>query len=258
MFTWLPEEKVVFTCDFLGAHYCEPRLFDTRVTYPDAYASAVKNYFDCIFSPFKPYVLKGLEKLDALDAEFACTSHGPILTKGFELDKNKARYLKWAAADPCKTTRIAVFYCSAYGNTERLATHVARGLRKALPDAEVTCYDLVEHDLAACGARLNECDAFLIGSPTINRDALPVVWKLLADIDCVTIIKRPVALFGSYGWSGEAIPHLAERLTSIKAKVFDQYLKVAFTPTAEDLVAAEKLGENFGNSLDVPPKCHTA
>jgi flavorubredoxin len=253
MFTWLPEEKVVFTCDFLGAHYCEPRLFDTRVTYPDAYASAVKNYFDCIFSPFKPYVLKGLEKLEALDADFACTSHGPILTKGFELDKNKARYLTWAAADPCKTTRIAVFYCSAYGNTERLATHVARGLRKALPDAEVTCYDLVEHDLAACGARLNECDAFLIGSPTINRDALPVVWKLLADIDCVTILKRPVALFGSYGWSGEAIPHLAERLTSIKAKVFDQYLKVAFTPTAEDLAAAEKLGEDFGNSLEFKP-----
>ncbi|MDR3315541.1 MAG: MBL fold metallo-hydrolase, partial [Coriobacteriales bacterium] len=57
MFTWLPEEKVVFTCDFLGAHYCEPQLFDTKVIYRDAYTDAVHNYFSCIFSPFKSYVL---------------------------------------------------------------------------------------------------------------------------------------------------------------------------------------------------------
>jgi flavorubredoxin len=249
MFTWLPEEKVVFTCDFLGAHYCEPRLFDTRITYVEAYVSAVKNYFDCIFSPFKPSVLKGLEKLEALDVNFACTSHGPILTKGREFERTKERYRKWATVDPCEHKRIPLFYCSAYGNTERLATHVARGLLHAQPDAEVTCYDLVKHDLSELAALLNESDAFLIGSPTINRDALPGVWKLIADIDAVTIAKRPVALFGSYGWSGEAVPHLAERLTSIKAVVFEKQLKVAFTPTEADLAAAEELGREFGASL---------
>jgi flavorubredoxin len=249
MFTWLPEEKVVFTCDFLGAHYCEPRLFDTRVTYPDAYASAVKNYFDCIFAPFKPSVLKGLEKLEKLDVDFACTSHGPILTKGHQLERIKGHYREWATVDSREHKRISLFYCSAYGNTERLATHVARGLVRSQPDAEVSCYDLVKHDLSELAATLNESDAFLIGSPTINRDALPIVWKLIADIDAVTIAKRPVALFGSYGWSGEAVPHLAERLTSIRAAVFETQLKVAFTPTKADLAAAEKLGEDFGASL---------
>jgi flavorubredoxin len=251
MFTWLPEDKVVFTCDFLGAHYCEPRLFDTRVTYPAAYVSAIKNYFDCIFAPFKPSVLKGLEKLDALDATFACTSHGPILTKGHELERTKERYRQWATKGPCDHRRIPLFYCSAYGNTERLATHVARGVLRSQSDADVTCYDLVKHDLSELSELLNASDAFLIGSPTINRDALPVVWKLIADIDAVTIAKRPVALFGSYGWSGEAVPHLAERLSSIKAAVFEKHLKVAFTPTDADLKAAEELGEEFGASLGV-------
>jgi flavorubredoxin len=249
MFTWLPEEQVVFTCDFLGAHYCEPRHFDSRVTYGDAYGAAMKNYFDCIFAPFKPYVLKGLEKLEALDAVYVCPSHGPILTKGHQLEYARTHYRAWATEKPCDHRRLPVFYCSAYGNTHLLATHVAQGVRRAQPEAEVTCYDLVEHSLGELAARLNESDAFLIGSPTINRDALPIVWKLIADIDAIGIAKRPVALFGSYGWSGEAVGHLAERLTSIKAKVFEQQLKVAFTPTEADLKAAEQLGEDFGASL---------
>jgi flavorubredoxin len=252
MFTWLPEERVVFTCDFLGAHFCEPQLFDSRIVYEAAYGASVKNYFDCIFSPFKPAVLKGLEKLEGLDAAYACTSHGPILTAGHWLERVKERYQKWAAEGVRDRLRIPLFYCSAYGNTERLASHVACGLVRSQPDAEVTCYDLVRHGLAGPGelvARLNDSDAFLIGSPTINRDALPVVWKLLADVDAVNIPKRPVALFGSYGWSGEALPHLAERLTSLRARVFEQQLKVAFTPTDADLAAAEDFGEAFGASL---------
>jgi flavorubredoxin len=250
MFTWLPEKGVVFTCDFLGAHYCEPQLFDHRIIYRDAYSDAVKNYFDCIFAPFKPFVLKGLEKLAALDADYACTSHGPILTRTCELERIKAHYHTWATEEPRAYKRIPLFYCSAYGNTEQLATHVARGLLRAQPAAEVTCYDLVKHDLARLAAILNESDAFFIGSPTINRDALPVVWNLIASIDAVTIPRRPVALFGSYGWSGEALPHLAERLSSLKAKVFETQLKVCFTPTPADLKAAEELGEAFGSSLD--------
>jgi flavorubredoxin len=249
MFTWLPAKNIVFTCDFLGAHYCEPQLFDHRVIYRDAYSDAVKNYFDCIFAPFKPYVLKGLEKLNTLDAHYACTSHGPILTKICDLERVKAYYRAWATEEPHKRKRIPLFYCSAYGNTEQLATHVARGLLRSQQAAEITCYDLVEHDLAQLAALLNESDAFLIGSPTINRDALPIVWNLIAGIDAVTISRRPVALFGSYGWSGEALPHLAERLTSLRAKVFEEQFKVSFTPTPADLKAAETFGETFGASL---------
>ena len=59
IFTWCEEEKVLFSCDFLSAHYCEPRMFDDLVTYPKKYYQAVKEYFDAIFSPFKSFVLDG-------------------------------------------------------------------------------------------------------------------------------------------------------------------------------------------------------
>jgi flavorubredoxin len=81
MFTYVQEDKTVFTCDFLGSHYCEPTMIDTKITYPEEYKSAIKLYYDVIFSPFKKYVNDGLDKLNKLDCDFICTSHGPILTK---------------------------------------------------------------------------------------------------------------------------------------------------------------------------------
>ena len=81
IFTWLAADKIAFMCDFLGCHYCEPRMFDHLVSYQKYFESAFKVYFDAIFGPFKPYVQKGLAKLNELDAEYVCTSHGPILTK---------------------------------------------------------------------------------------------------------------------------------------------------------------------------------
>ncbi|MDR3308302.1 MAG: MBL fold metallo-hydrolase, partial [Coriobacteriales bacterium] len=128
MFTWLPEERVLFTCDFLGTHYCEPQMFDCKVVYDDAYRDAVRNYFEGIFEPFKPFVLKGLEKMEGLDVEFACTSHGPILTRGCMLEEVKADYLRWASPEVRFNKLIPVFYVSAYGNTQLLAEAAARGV----------------------------------------------------------------------------------------------------------------------------------
>jgi flavorubredoxin len=80
MFTYVKEDKVVFTCDFLGSHYCEPNMIDTKITYPNKYDSSLKLYYDVIFSPFKLYVNNGLSILEKLNLTHVCTSHGPILT----------------------------------------------------------------------------------------------------------------------------------------------------------------------------------
>lgn len=82
MFTWCPEEKILFSCDVLGAHYCEPYTFDTNMAYPAKYEEAFKGYYDAIFGPFPSYVQNGLAKIKALDVQVVCNSHGPVLTRG--------------------------------------------------------------------------------------------------------------------------------------------------------------------------------
>lgn len=249
IFTWLEEDGVLFSCDFFGSHFCEPQIFDVNTVYDDKYLEALEYYYNAIFGPFKPYVLKGLEKIKDLDIRTCCNSHGPILTKEGKLPQVMELYAKWSAPVSRSSKHIPVFYVSAYGNTRNLANAIAEGIRQALPDAVVDCYDVIHHDMAALAGLMNESDAFLVGSPTLNRDAVAPIWQLLAGIEAVNIQKRPVALFGSFGWSGEAVANLTQRLSGVKAKVFEESFRVNFVPSQEDLQNAKAFGERFAQSL---------
>lgn len=249
MFTYLKEDKILFSCDFFGSHYCEPQMFDTCITYPNAYQTALKGYYDAIFGPFKPYVLKGLEKIKDLEIEYAATSHGPILSRKGLLTDVMEKYKQWSTPIVRENKVIPIFYCSAYGNTELLAKSIASGIKEVIPTADVEIFDIIYHDMNDLSALLNQSDAFLIGSPTINKDAVPPVWNLLSHVDAVNIQKRPVALFGSYGWSGEAVKNLRSRLEGLKVKLFEEDMRVVFIPTSEDLEKAKEFGKAFANTI---------
>lgn len=249
MFTWLLEEKTLFTCDFFGCHYCEPYVLDKYIAYPAAYETALKLYYSAIFGPFPSYVQKGLEKIKDWDVQYVCNSHGPVLTKGCLLEHVVEMYNQWSQPKVKTTKDIPVFYCSAYGNTKLLAEKIQEGVLSVLPQANVPLYDIIEHDLGQLHQELNGSDAFAVGSPTLNRDVVPPVWMLLAGVDAINCAKKPCLVFGSYGWSGEAIPNIKQRLESLKMKVFGEGYRVAFVPNQEDLEKAKQLGADFAASL---------
>ena len=68
-------------------------------------------------------------------------------------------------------------------------------------------------------------------------------------MDAINSGKKPALVFGSYGWTGEAVPNLIQRLTALKMKVFGEGMKVAFVPSEEDLKKARELGQEFAKSL---------
>ena len=248
IFTALPEERLVFTCDFLGAHYAEPYLWDRNMAYPEKYRLAFRGYYDAIFGPFRKYVLEGLRKLEQLDFDMGLPSHGPVLTRGGMLEEAMERYREWSTPVPREKPRVPVFYTSAYGNTRQLAQAVARGILRT-GKAEAPLFDLIDHPMEELHRELNGSDAFALGTPTINRDAVPPVWELLAGMDAVGCQKKPFAVFGSYGWSGEGVPNTAARLTSLRCAQAGEPLKVCFVPTEEDLARAEELGEALAAAL---------
>lgn len=249
MFTWLESDKTVFTCDFLGAHYCEPRMVDEYVSYPKSYREAFRGYYNAIFGPFKSYVLSGLEKLNKLDADYVCTSHGPILQKGVFLDCAKKQYEEWSQPQVHHEKVIPIFYCSAYSNTEALAFRIADGIKSVLPGAQVETFDANELPIDVLAAKMNESDAFLLGTPTINRDAVRPIWMLATSIDAINAKGKPCAVFGSFGWSGEAVPMITERLKSLKLSVFEEGYRCRFVPSNTELEGAFEFGKRFAESL---------
>lgn len=232
MFTWDEAGGTLFTCDFLGAHFCAPAMLDTGIhpEYRAAYEGELLNYYNCIFGPFKPSVLAGLDKMPA-DTDLVCPSHGPCLTA--TIGAVKERYRAWSTPAPKSGRTAAVLYCSAYGCTAALAAAAAAALEAR--DFTVVLRDVTFSDAADCAGLVNTCDLVLLGAPTINRDAPGGMWSLLAHIDAINTKGRAAGAFGSFGWSGEAPEMLRTRLSQLKFAVPDQALRVNFTPTDGDL-----------------------
>lgn len=249
MFTWVEDAKALFTCDFFGCHYCEPYVFDRNVAYPNAYETALQLYYQAIFGPFAPYVRSGLDKVRDLPLEVICPSHGPVLTKGCRLEQVLERYQAWSQPHQPQAPTIPIFYCSAYGNTKLIAQAIREGILSVKGEAQVEAFDIIEHDMAQLQEKLNQSTAFAIGTPTLNRDAVPPVWVLLSGVDAVNCAKKPCLVFGSHGWSGEGVPNIKARLEGLKMKVFGDGFKVVFVPSQQDLEAARELGEQFAKSL---------
>ena len=232
MFTWDSQDKVLFTCDFLGAHFCEPTMLDKNIHDKAAYEGEFAYYYQGIFGPFKPHVLAGLDKIPA-GVEMVCPSHGPCLTE--RIEPATALYRLWSTPAP-KTSRSAfVVYASAYGFTEKLAQTAAKALEEE--GFSVATADVTRVPLAECAAKANAADVLMVGAPTINRAAPKAVWDVLTSIDPVHLKGCAAGAFGAYGWSGEAAPMLQSFLKGLRYAVPEAPFRVLFQPTEADLAA---------------------
>ena len=232
MFTWAPLSKTLFTCDFLGAHFCEPTMLDSNVHYEKQYWEQFQYYYGGIFGPFKPYVLAGLDKIQDLPIEMICTSHGPCLTQN--IAKCQELYRTWSAPADRKKKLVAVLYASAYGCTAKLAQAAYEEL-STNSCLEVRLVDIVFTPLSEVIALANDADALLMGSCTINKDAPKVVWDVLCSIDAINVRQKPAGAFGSFGWSGEAVGMIKSRMQHLKYNFICDGIKANFMPTDEDI-----------------------
>ena len=207
---------------------------------------ATKYYFDCILGPFKPYMLKALERVRKLDVSMICTGHGPVLDD--KLEQMYDIYEEWCTVvNPNSTKTVIIPYVSAYGYTKMLAERIAKGVEDS-GDIAVRSYDLVDAEQEKVLEELGFADGILFGTPTILGEALKPIWDLLISMYPVTHGKKLASAFGSYGWSGEGVPHVMERLEQLRMRTIDGF-RVRFKPSEADLIDAYDFGYNFGCTL---------
>lgn len=244
MYTFIEEEQILVTCDSFGSHYCLKEVVSDQIQNEEDYQKALRYYFDCIIGPYKPFMLKALDRVDALDISMICTGHGPVLV-GDRIRRVMAKYREWSTVEnPNGKKTVIIPYVSAYGYTAQLAEKIAEGIKDS-GDLDVRSYDMVTADQAKVLEELQFADGMLFGTPTIVAEALRPIWDLTLGMFSVTHGGKYAGAFGSYGWSGEGVPHITERLKQLKMKVVDGF-KVRFKPSEAELVSAYEFGYQFG------------
>ena len=243
MFSYFPKDKILFTCDAFGCHYSNGEgLFDDQVPEHD-HLQAFEYYFKAIMSPFKPYVHQAVNKIRDLDVEMVCPGHGPILRKNPWKFINL--YREWSEPEEKGDPFVAIIYVSAYGNTKKMAHTIADGLREGGIQAELV--DITEVGVTVAAHKANEADGVLFGSPTFNRDVVKPVWDVIEWVLPFNNRNKPAGAFGSYGWSGEAVKLLEERLRGLTLKVPVSGVRANFVPSEQELQACHQFGRDFAD-----------
>jgi len=247
IYTYAEEDKVLFTCDSFGAHYCNAEMYDDLC---GEYDDAFNYYFDVILKPFSKFMLKAIDKIQPLDIDTICPGHGPILRTTWQekVKRSKEMATQYLAKVNKNRANILITYVSAYGYTREMAEMIADGVRSTC-ECDVNILDLENKQAGEIEENLVLADALLVGSPTINQNTLLPVYKLFAVINPIRDKGKIAGSFGSYGWSGEAVKLIDSHLNNLKLNVVTEGISLKFYPNndkAKDLVS---FGKKFGEKV---------
>jgi len=255
-----PQTGTLFSGKFFSAHRTIPNTvkpFDNKGAAGwEEYAVDWYHFFDVYFFTRRAQaairkIFLLAEALTGPDVECLAPMHGPVVRENTW--KLMAKYEAWTEQKMRKEGRrdreVLVMYASAYGNTKALATAIARGLSSA--GVRVNEINLEHCPMSDVASSLASCDGFVIGSPTLGGEMPTQVKEALGVVlSSNSEEKLPCGVFGSFGWSGEAVNELQFRLKDGGFPSAFDPIRSKFTPTAEVLSQCEEAGVRMSQKLD--------
>ena len=246
--TYVPERGYLFTCDFFGAHISPQAMFVSRLGEEFAeYEEAFDYYYHTIMEPLKPFARKALDRVRHLPISLILNSHGPIIDTPAQIQKSITLYDQWTTPIVFPNKQVTIVYCSNYGYTRKMAVTLAEELRNYPFD--VHFFDIIESDQTIMLEKLIQADLVIIGSPTIVADAIHPVYDLLNLLTPFQMQGKKVSAFGSYGWSGEAVPNVLVRAKQLRMEPLDEGLKIRLNPSTVDLEKVRDYAHNLATAL---------
>jgi anaerobic nitric oxide reductase flavorubredoxin len=244
MFTYVAGRNVLLPNDAFGQHYATDRRFNDEVDGAALHREALK-YYANILTPFSPLVLKKIDEVLALGlpVDVIAPSHG-VLWRRDPLQIVRW-YGEWATQSPER--RAVVLYDTMWGATARMAEAIGDGL--AAEGIPYRAYHLSATDRNEVLADTFRAGAVIVGSPTVNQGLLGAVSVLLEDLTHLKFRIPIGAAFGSYGWGGESVKIIAERLSACGMTLPSEGARVQWQPRPEDLTACAELGRSVARAV---------
>jgi len=223
MATYLREDRILFPCDFFGAHLAGSSLFadDKTLVYESA-----KRYYAEIMMPFRRQVNANIAKLADLEIDIIAPSHGPIHNQpDFIVDA----YRDWAS-DNVKN-EVVVPYVSMHGSTAKMVSHFVNALIER--GITVRQFELSTVDVGKLAIALVDAATVVIGSPTVLAGPHPCAAYAAFLANALRPKTKFASIIGSYGWGGKTVEQLAAMLPNLKVEIIEPVLTKGFPKDAE-------------------------
>ena len=227
---------------FFAAHLCIE-------TFAEAHRGSSEEdrryFYDCLMAPMARQVEVVLDRLEGLPLRGIAPGHGPAITESWR--SLLADYRRWGSTLQQARRSVALLFASAYGNTAAIADALAQGVAKTGVRVEsINCEFAPSEQLIEA---IRSCDALLIGSPTLGGHAPTPIVSALGTVLAEGDRSKPVGVFGSYGWSGEAIDLLETKLRDGGFNFAFAPIRVRFSPDAATLRTLDETGTSLGRRL---------
>ena len=210
-------------------------------------------YFDCLHASQTKQLEAALAKFEALDRKIYAPAHGPLVK--YSLSRFSYDYQQWCREQKTQEFKVVLLYASAYGNTATMAKAIAHGLVQSGVAVESIDCELASTDEITTA--IQACDGFIIGSPTLGGHAPTQIQTALGIVLANAAKTKLAGVFGSYGWSGEAVDLLENKLRDAHYSFGFEPIRERFSPTATTLEECDRAGKEFTQKLKKSKKLRT-
>ena len=251
MFTYIPEEKLLFSMDAFGQHYATSRRFDDQVSLQVALDEA-KAYYANIVMPYGKQAAAALQRADELDVQMVAPAHGVIWRS--HLGEIREAYRAWSAQRPAP--KVLVIYDSMWGSTGRMARAIHEGA--CADGVDALLIHIRSWNLTRIATEVLDAAAVAFGSSTLNREMMPMASAVLTYLKGLRPVGKAAFSFGSHGWGRGGPEAVNECLTAMKWEITRGPLKAQFSPTSEILDECRAAGKTLAQKAKKMTADHAA
>ena len=243
MFTYMPEDGILFSSDGFGQHYAGPERFDDEVG--ERIMAHARKYFANILLLYATHIEKLIRQVAdmKLELRMICPDHGIIWRR--DPSKIVQAYLGWCAQEPQQ--KAVVVYDTMWHSTERMAEAITAGI--AAEGVVAVPRNLRAYHRSEVMTEIFDARAVVVGSPTLNNGLFPTVADFLCYMRGLKPRNKIGAAFGSYGWSGEAVKLIENELREMKIEPVEPGLRVQFVPEPSVVDACREFGRKIGRAV---------
>lgn len=240
MFTYVPEDKLLFSMDAFGQHYASAFRFDDEESL-DVILHEAKAYYANIVMLYGRPISQTMERAAELDIEMIAPSHGVIWRS--HLKEVFEAYQKYVVCKP--RPKIIVLYATMWKATEKMAEAILEGAQEC--NVEARFYNVDTTHATTIATEVLDSAAVAIGSPTLNNSLMPKMAGVLTYLSGLRPTNKRGFAFGSYGWSKRGGASAVEdSMKEMKIELMREPLRSQYVPSEDVLEECREAGRMMG------------